>query len=399
MEAGITETFGSELGQYFDFEGSFGRISSGRKADGCQRSVYLTDIKEEFCAEGLPGSVIIKELSTAQAENYRKLSNIWNPYLEMVYGVLEKDGYYISINEFVEAPKCLDCEMRSINLEEYVCRFGCLEEREALILLWQLCEGIKTLRKIGLNHGDISPRNIMMADSHEWDTLYLPYAVPGLKFSAKLIDFDISKETKGSNHTVTTILGTKLFAAPEILDYRYPSDRVDIYSLGCILHYMLAGKSPKESQGNLGKRLITTGVYAIIERCTSGYTDRYQNVAALQKDILRQLRTPLRQVFVAFSYIPGFRSGKPWKIAIALVVYACIFMLGFLLFLLDKELMLVFLRMVTAFFLELILVFDVFHLGNLSKTYMRYRDRFPALKYIVKFLAGFAALMILVRCV
>ena len=62
----------------------------------------------------------------------------------------------------------------------------------------------------------------------------------------KLIDFDIAREEKGSHHMVTTVAGTNPYAAPEILDYQTPIDRVDIYSLGCVFAFMLTGKSPKQ---------------------------------------------------------------------------------------------------------------------------------------------------------
>lgn len=52
-----------------------------------------------------------------------------------------------------------------------------------------------------------------------------------------------------------------------------------------------------------------------------------------------------------------------------------------------------------GFCLELMLVFDVFHVGNLSRKYMEYRQNFPPLKYAVKFLAGLSVLILLALCV
>ena len=61
-----------------------------------------------------------------------------------------------------------------------------------------------------------------------------------------MIDFDITSRFKNENHMVTVIAGTNPYAAPEILDFKNPTDRVDIYSLGCVLAFMIAGKSPKQ---------------------------------------------------------------------------------------------------------------------------------------------------------
>lgn len=389
----MIEVFGRELEQYFDFRGNFDKISDRESADGSRYGVYLTDIKREFRTLAPGSSVVIKELTALQAENYDRLFGVWNPYLEVIYGVLEKDGAYISVNEFVEAPGCLNCENRSLNLEEYIIQFGCLPERVALMLLWQLCEALRALEKIHLTHGDISPQNIVLTDAHQWDKLFMPQSSPSLPFSVKLIDFGISREVKQMNHLVTAVMGTKPFAAPEILDYRYPSDRVDIYSLGCILHYMITGKSPKEWKADGKKKLMSRGTRRIIEGCTAGYSARYHNVSKLQKEILRQFLAGGK--FSVLSYIPGFRSRGPWKMAVASCTYVYFGVSIILAFVADGAHFLQYALIAAWFCLELILVFDVFHLGNLSKVYMEYRQNFPPLKYFVKFVAGLFALVLL----
>ncbi|MEY8334917.1 protein kinase [Lachnospiraceae bacterium 47-T17] len=289
--------FQDELHTYFDFHEAFDRISSGHASDGHPYRIYLTDLRPEYRTCPYGGSVIIRELSPAQADNYRRLTGLWNPYLESVYGVLEKEGHAISIHEFVEAPTSLPWEKRSMNLAEYVARFGCFSEKDALILLWQLAEAIRALQDIHFTHGDIAPQNILLTDTCPWETLYAPLPTTSRHISLKLIDFGTAKEKKGSNHSVTTVIGTKPFAAPEILDFRYPSDRVDIYSAGCVLYYMLTGRSPKEGGLKTLPKKSGTGSFRIISRCTADYVHRYKNAAGLQKDIIRQLYKPTGRLF------------------------------------------------------------------------------------------------------
>lgn len=390
----MIEVFRRELEQYFDFRGDFDKISVRKGADGRTYSVYLTELKKQFLTLSPKSSVIIKELSVAQAENYRRLLGVWNPYLEVIYGVLAKEGAYISVNEFVEAPRCLDCENRSLNLEESVARFGCFPEKIALALMWQLCEAIKSLEKIHLTHGDISPGNILLADAHEWDGLFSPFRTLSLNFSVKLADFGISKETKEMNHQVTAVMGTKPFAAPEILDYRYPSDRIDIYSLGCVLHYMITGSSPKELYGCGGKIPVSRGMRRIIEGCTAGYSARYRNAAALQKDIIRQFYASAGGIYTICSYIPGFRSQSPWKMAVASVAYVYFWMSVILSVMVNMEGIFYYAVLVVWFCLEWMFMFDIFHLGDFSPKYMEYRRSFPPLRYIVKSLIGVILLML-----
>lgn len=283
----MIDLFSDDLKNFFDFDSQIDLISSGKKQDGNTSNVYLTDIKKDFLTLApSQRSVIIKELTPQQARIYSNLSSIFHPNLEKIYAVLEKDGHFISINEFVQAPAKLNYDKRSICLEEAVTKLGCFCERDALIYLCQLCDGLETLHKINLTHNDISPKNILLSDAPAYknDISAAPAASQG--FWMKIIDFDISKKHMDENHAVTTIAGTKPFAAPEILDFRYPTDRVDIYSLGCILHYMLTGKSPKDTAFNASARHFTKNAFKIIQKCTDTYDKRYRNTAELKKAAL-----------------------------------------------------------------------------------------------------------------
>lgn len=392
------DLFMDELTKYLDFNADFNLISSNQKS-GNNYHVYLTDIKKEFLTL-IPNksSVIIKELSKSQAEIYHKLSTVWNLYLETIYGVLEKNGHYISINEFIETPQSLACKERSISLAEYVTSFGCFSETDALILLYQLCEGVETLQKMNFTHGDISPQNILLTDTSKWESIFSPLPSTTSKISVKIIDFDVSKKIKNCKHNVTTVVGTEPFAAPEILDFRYPSDKIDIYSLGCILHFMIIGKSPKNFDIRTSQKLMHPGTFRIIKHCTSSYETRYKNTQKLKKEILRQFKYPTNIFLTILYHVPGFRSHKFWKMVIAIYVYsACITSIAVLFHMyhtIPRDELLSFI----IFFLEIIFVFDVFHLGDLSSKYAYLKTRFPALKYIVKSLIGLG-IFILLCCI
>ncbi|MBQ9437184.1 MAG: hypothetical protein IJU50_02530, partial [Lachnospiraceae bacterium] len=131
-------------------------------------------------------------------------------------------------------------------------------------------------------------------------------------------------------------------------------------------------------------KAISRRAKRIVEGCTAEYGKRYKNPESLLDELVYQSHIH----FSAFAYLPGFRSRSPWKMALASFAYlyyagmaACL-----LLFLeLDREAIF----LISLFPAEILVFFDVFRLERLSPAYMRAKQRFPFLKWIVKvFLAA-----------
>jgi serine/threonine protein kinase len=63
--------------------------------------------------------------------------------------------------------------------------------------------------------------------------------------NAKLIDFGMSKLTTGSKKiNLNTHCGTIDFMAPEVLEGKTYNEMADIWSIGVIAYFMLAGMPP-----------------------------------------------------------------------------------------------------------------------------------------------------------
>lgn len=375
------------LEPYIDFDFIDQLAEPKRKRDGRYYATYLGVLKPE-CAPLAPymRTLVIKELMPAQAENYHKISSIWNPYLETVYGVLPAGNFLIAFNEYIRKPSSLSYrdtvlnEKSSLSLEDYICHFGCLSEQEALIFMVELCEGLETLKKLHIVHGDISPQNILLTDRFPM----LPCPYPKIKgihhsVSVKIIDYDIAREQKTSEHLVTTVEGTRLYAAPEILDYQNPTDRVDIYSLGCILSYMLTGKSPKEISPDLLRKTCNPRVSRIIRKCTLDYSLRYRNITRLKKEL--QTVIELRWPRNFLHRIPGFRFENPIYMCIAAYLY-CSFAMAFVSTLFGSHNWF----QTLVIWLILILALDLFYLGDLFYPYSSYRDQHPWVRIVTRIL-------------
>lgn len=377
------DLFRDDLKEFFDFDENLDLLSSSEKYDGIPRHVYLTDIKQEYLTLAPDdNSVIIKELTYEQALIYHKISQTFHPHLESVYCVLEREGHFISISEFIKAPDCLNCEQRSISLEEAMTQFGCFSERDALIYLCQLCEGIETLHKMHLTHNDISPKNILLTNAPAWQKEISIIPPASQNIWVKLIDFDISREQKKWNHDVTTIMGTTPYAAPEILDFRYPTNRVDIYSLGCILYYMLTGESPKNTSIHTHQRQFSKNTLRIINKCTAHYEKRYKNVSQLKKDALCAVMTLNRHVPRWVGCLPGFRSHRYWKMAIASCYYQ--FILIAIVASTVGETLLSFLPYLLMMIVPLFILFDLLPFAGKFPKYANWKIAHPRLVTLFK---------------
>lgn len=316
------------LGDYFE-PYMVDYLSNGRnkqKSDGNYYNTFVADIKEDYldlCPDS--PTVIIKEIGERESKIYSQLVNEYNPYLETIFGVTKLGDRFVSFNEFIKTPEVLNhWHKTSINLEDYVSGsianvFPRLTEKEALVFLYQMCEGLSTLHDMGIFHGDITPRNILLADRVVPDFTFNKIEGIHRNVSIKIIDFDVSKKNKKEYEPVTSIMGTDLYVAPEILDFSKPRDmRVDIYSLGCLLGFMLTGDSPKEKDisGKISKKC-----WRLIKKCTESYDFRIKNVKTLKREILKILRLS-DNIFINFLYhIPGYRSCNIIKSTVATVIY------------------------------------------------------------------------------
>ena len=85
---------------------------------------------------------------------------------------------------------------------------------------------------MGWVHRDVKPDNFLVADDGE----------------IKLIDFALSRKQKSRLMKFFSrgnkVQGTRSYMAPEQIRGKAQDPRSDIYSFGCVLHELLAGKPP-----------------------------------------------------------------------------------------------------------------------------------------------------------
>ncbi|MCA9094136.1 MAG: serine/threonine protein kinase [Planctomycetaceae bacterium] len=147
------------------------------------------------------------------------------------YGTSEDGRFYYSMEYLV-----------GLSLEEIVRLFGPMSPARVKYLTRQLCGSLQEAHSLGLVHRDIKPQNIMICNCG------------GETDFVKVLDFGLVKSMepiKGEHDTTQgEIAGTPRYMAPErLLQPSLADPRVDVYSVGMTMYWMLTGRDAFDGLG------------------------------------------------------------------------------------------------------------------------------------------------------
>lgn len=128
-------------------------------------------------------------------------------------------------------------------LDDVLKRRTKLDHDEAVRLIVQALHGVQHLHDRRMIHRDLKPANLMLVPEGRSTTLNSTVKILDIGLGREL--FDETAEV-GEHITVEgVILGTPDYLSPEqARDARTADVRADIYSLGCVLFHLLAGRPP-----------------------------------------------------------------------------------------------------------------------------------------------------------
>ena len=151
------------------------------------------------------------------------LFNLRHPCIIRVYGFSNGDKAHKPSIILSLEPKSLES---AINNEE-------LDEEQKNRIIVELVLGMRYIHKFKIMHRDLKPLNILLSKNNH----------------VRIADFGLATE-EDFEVTQTKGVGTLLFMAPEIFDDENENGytiKVDVYSFGVILIFIVTGKYPSKS--------------------------------------------------------------------------------------------------------------------------------------------------------
>ena len=242
--------------------------------EGGMGEVYLADdthFGRQVAIKLIKQGFGTKEFVRHFRQEERILAALNHPNIARLYGgAVTKNGLPYFVMEYVEG----------IPLETYAARHS-LNIRERLTLFRKVCAAVSYAHQNLVIHRDLKPANIRVTAEGE----------------PKLLDFGIARlldpETaQTDNQTMLAVRAmTPNYASPEQLRGERMTTASDVYSLGVVLHELLAGKKPgvrKDGEADL-KKLDADLDNILLKSLRLEPERRYSSVGQFSEDIRRYL--------------------------------------------------------------------------------------------------------------
>ncbi|MGH0169407.1 UNVERIFIED_CONTAM: hypothetical protein FKN15_001441 [Acipenser sinensis] len=188
-------------------EGSFGRVYKGRRKFSGQ-VVALKFIPKVGRSE--------KELRSLKRE-IEIMRGLMHPNIVLLLDSFETEREVVVVTEYAEG------ELFQILEDD-----GNLPESRVREIACQLVSALYYLHSHRILHRDMKPQNILL----------------GKGGVVKLCDFGFARAMSVSTMVLTSIKGTPLYMAPELVEEKPYDHTADLWSLGCILYELHTGTPP-----------------------------------------------------------------------------------------------------------------------------------------------------------
>lgn len=221
-------------------EGLEGEIISGRYqiirriGRGGMGVVYVakqTNLNRDVCIKVLNPALIDDSDAVGRFEREAKgLSSLQHPNVVTIFDYGRDDDLTYIVMEYAQG----------ITLSKYLKKHAPLSMEVFLPIAVQILKGIGEAHKMGLIHRDIKPANIILSE------------LEGEQNFVKILDFGLAKLLQGQDELTKEqqLVGSASYMAPEQITDGHSDTRTDVYSLGVMFYFMLAGQKPFTGNDN-----------------------------------------------------------------------------------------------------------------------------------------------------
>ncbi|XP_037375898.1 serine/threonine-protein kinase DCLK3 [Talpa occidentalis] len=188
------------------------------------------------------------------------IQSLSHPNIVKLHEVYETDTEIYLIMEYVQGGDLFDAIIESVKFPE----------RDAALMLMDLCKALVHMHDKSIVHRDLKPENLLVQRNEDKST------------TLKLADFGLAKHVV---RPIFTVCGTPTYVAPEILSEKGYGLEVDMWAAGVILYILLCGfppfRSPERDQDELFN-IIQLGHFEFL----APYWD---NISDAAKDLVSRL--------------------------------------------------------------------------------------------------------------
>ena len=191
--------------------------------------------------------ITLKEGNKEELEKIKNeakiLSTLDNSHIVKYYESFEDNSSFNIVMEY-----CEGLDLRKY-INDHKNKLEYIDKNIIYHILSDICSGLKEIHDKNLIHRDLKPENLFLTRD----------------FKIKIGDFGISRQLDSENKYAQTQVGTLLYMAPEIIEGKKYTSKVDIWSLGCILYELCT----------LNNCFISNSLKDIMEKICSA---KYENI-------------------------------------------------------------------------------------------------------------------------
>jgi serine/threonine protein kinase len=164
-------------------------------------------------------SKLSKDAVTAIANEVQALRSLNHPHIVRLYDMFEDRSHFYLAMEFIQGGELFD----------RISKKTCYNELEAKTCCRIILSAVKHCHDNNIVHRDLKPENLLLEGMND-DT------------NIKLVDFGFA--ASAPDNTLTGILGTPIYMAPEIWSNQPYGKPVDMWAFGVITYILLGGYPP-----------------------------------------------------------------------------------------------------------------------------------------------------------